>query len=205
LKQGDLVLAKIEEYRSLFMTGSLILILIAAYPTLVLFIRLPSSSEKFSELWLLGLGHMAEDYPFNVTVNEDYHIYVAVANHRGYSTYYRVYVKFHNQTQSLPLAFNSTPSPSSALYELSFFVRDDEIWEALLNFKILDFESSNELMTVNNMSINGVLFLVNNLSIWDAERNGFYYQLFFELWQYNITSQEFQFYDHNWIWLNMTA
>lgn len=50
----------LEEYRTLFAIGSLVLILIAATPSLGLIISLPRDTERFSELWLLGPTHMAE-------------------------------------------------------------------------------------------------------------------------------------------------
>lgn len=197
---------RVEEYRDWFMVGSLALMLAAATPTLALFVHLPSGSESFSELWLLGPGHKAEGYPFNVTVNGDYRVYVGVGNRLGYSAYYRVYVKFRNQTQPLPVDSNSTPSPLPPLYEFDFFVRDGEVWESLLNFRVLGVERSNDSMTVNSLSINGVAFGVNSTSLWDAEKNGFYYQLFFELWLYNMTSQGFQYHSrHVRMWLNVTA
>ena len=59
---------------------------------------------------------------------------------------------------------------------------------------------------VQNVSINGMVFPVNCTSSWDSDRNGFYYQMFFELWLYNMTSSNFQY--HNRfvdLWLNMTG
>ena len=206
LKQGGLMLAKIEEYRGFFVTGSLILILVAAVPALGLFIRIPDSSEKFSELWLLGPTREAEGYPFNVTVNESYLIYVGVANRLGRSTYYRVHVKLRNQTQPLPTASNSSPSILPPLYEFDMFTRDDEIWEKPLNFTILEASTDNDTMLLKSLEINEYVFQVDEFSVWDEERRGFYYQLFFELWLYNTTSSSFQY--HNRfvrIWLNMTG
>jgi uncharacterized membrane protein len=206
LKQEGLMLAKTEEHRSLFMTGSLILILIVAAPTLGLFIRIPDSSEKFSELWLLGPTRKAEGYPFDVQVDESYLIYVGVANRLGHSAYYRVYVKLRNQTQSLPTASNSSPGMLPPLYEFDMFVRDDEIWEKPLNFTILEVSTYDNSTLLKRLKINGVIFQINTFSIWDEEKNGFFYQLFFELWLYNMTASSFQY--HNrfvGIWLNVTG
>lgn len=199
-------MAKIEEYRSLFMIGSLILTLIAAAPTLGMFIRIPEGSEKFSELWLLGPTRKAEGYPFNVQVNEQYLIYVGVANRLGLSTYYRVYVKLRNQTQPLPTASNSSPSMLPFLYEFDMFVRDDEVWEKPLNFMISEVSTHNDSLKLKRLQINDIVFQVNVLSEWDEEKGGFYYQLFFELWLYNMTSSIFRY--HNRfvsLWLNMTS
>ncbi len=182
------------------MTGSLILILIAAAPTLGLFMRIPDSSEKFSELWLLDPTRKAEGYPFNVRVNESYLIYLGVANRLGHSTYYRVYVKLRNQTQPLPTA------SISSLYEFNMFIRDNEVWEEPLNFTVLEMPVYNNTALLKRLKINSVIFQVNTFSEWDEEKSGFYYQLFFELWLYNMTSRSFQY--HNLfvnLWLNLTS
>lgn len=86
----------LEEYRTLFAVATLGLISIAAFPTLSLVVPFPRSAERFSELWVLGSNHMAEDYPFNVRVGEEDRVFVGVGNHMGYSSYYKVYVKFRS-------------------------------------------------------------------------------------------------------------
>jgi len=194
------------EYRGWFIVGSLVLMLVAAVPASALYVHLPSGSESFSELWLLGPGHKAEDYPFNVKVNDTYSVYVGVGNHLGYSAYYRVSAKFRNQTQPLPVASSSTPSFLRELYEFDFFVRDGAVWETLLDFRIAGIERLNDFVVLNSVSINEVPFGIGFVSIWDSVRDGFYYQLFFELWSYNMTSQSFQ-YNNRFVglWLNMTA
>ena len=54
----------LDEYRTVFVAGSLVLMLIAATPTVSLIMVVSSGGgERFSELWLLGPNHMAEDYP----------------------------------------------------------------------------------------------------------------------------------------------
>jgi len=194
------------EYRGWFVAASLVLMLVAAVPASALYIHLPSGSDSFSELWLLGPGHRAEDHPFNVRVNETYSVYVGVGNRLGYSAYYRVCAKFRNETQPLPVASNSTPSSLSELYEFDFFVLENQVWEEMLDFRFLDVEHLNDSVTVGSLSINDVTFRVNGASLWNAERKGFYCQLFFVLWLYSAASQGFQY--HNRfvsLWLNMTA
>jgi len=182
-----------EDYRSWFMVGSLALMLVAASPTLALFIHLPSGSERFSELWLLGPGHKAEDYPSSVRVNKTYSVYVGVGNRLGYSAYYKIFVKFGNQTQPLPVDSNATPSSLPELYRYDFFVRDDEVWENLLNFSISDINRYDDFLVVNSLSINEVSFRVGILSVWDVVRSGYYFRLFLELWLYNMESQSFKY------------
>jgi len=127
----------LEEYRNLFIVGTLVLVLVAASP--VVGVMLPEvGSERFSEFWLLGSDHMAEGYPFDVRAGEVYSVFVGVGNHMGDSEYYRVYVKFSNGTQSLPDINGDVPSVLFPLYEYRFFVVDGEVWESSVTFGFED-------------------------------------------------------------------
>ena len=194
----------LEDYQTVFTVTILGLILVAAFPTIRLY--LPSGGEKFSELWVLGPGHMAEDYPFNVVVGEEYRVFVGVGCHMGESTYYAVYVKFRNQTQSLPNASASVPSSLVPLYEFRAFIGDGEGWESQVNFTILDVSVGPNSTFVGHLSVNDVAFEVNCTATWDSEYEGYFYELFFELWMYDNVVNGFQY--HNrfvGIWLNMTV
>ena len=196
----------LEEYRSAFAVTVLGLILVAAFPTVSMVLPFPGGGERFSEFWLLGPEHMAEGYPFNVKAGEmQGPIYVGVSNHMGSSEYYMVYVKFRNQTQLLPNATVSEPSPLLPLYEFQFFLADGETWETLVSFVVEDVVFEGNSSFVTEISINGHVFPVDVFSSWDSEQNGFYFQLFFELWLYSGDLQGFRFHDRFvGIWLNMT-
>ena len=197
---------RIEDYRTVFAVTSLALVLVAVAPTLSLVVPFPRSAESFSELWVLGPNHMAEDYPFNVRVGEEYSVFVGVGNHMGCSAYYVVYVKLRNQTQPLPDASRSAPSPLPPLYEFRAFVADGATWEVPLTFTFLEVSRLDDSCFVSQMSVNDVVFSVESPSSWDSENDGFYYQLFFELWLYDVKSNGFQFHDRFvGIWLNMTG
>jgi hypothetical protein len=183
----------LEDYRTVFAAGSLILMLIAAAPTLGLIVSFPSGDKRFSELWVLGPNHMAEDYPFNVRVNESYSVFVGVGNHMGVSSYYLVYVKFRNQTQPIPNATSSEPSPLGPLYEFRTFVGDGGSWEARVTFGVSNVSLHGGSVSVNRVIINDAAFTVDAFSKWDSDRNGFYYHLFFELWLYDQASRSFIF------------
>lgn len=172
----------------------LVIVSIVLLPALNL-LGIPKNEETFSELWLLGPEHKAENYPFNVSVNEDYTLYVGVGNQLGESSDYAVYVKFGNQTQQLPNSTTAEPSPLLPLYEFRFVLSDGKVWEAPLTFAIEYILLQQNLSLVQSVSINGMVFPVNYISTWDSDRNGFYFQMFFELWLYNTTSSNFQY--HN--------
>jgi hypothetical protein len=196
---------KIEDCKVVFVSVGLIGVLLFTSPTLGLVLRLPGG-ERFSELWVLGPGYMAEDYPFNVRADVNYLVYVGVGNHMGCSAYYVVYVKFRNQTESLPNATAGTPSPLPPLFGFRLFVEDGKSWEAKLRFSFSSVSFSENRSFVGSLMMNGVTFNVDKWASWDVENNGYYYQLFMELWIYNVEFQAFEF--HNrfvGLWLNMTG
>lgn len=195
---------RLEDCKVVFVAAGLIGVLLFAYPTLSLVIHLPGG-EKFSELWILGPEHMAENYPFNVTAGHSYTVYVGVGNQMGSSTYYVVYVKFGNQTEPLPNATAGIPSPLPPLYEYRFFLQNARTWEAPLTFSFLEVLFSNGQSLVKSLTINDVVFNVDKLTSWDTEKNGDYYQLLMELWIYNVESNATIFYNrYVSLWLNMT-
>jgi hypothetical protein len=167
-------------------------------------LHLPSG-ERFSELWILGPGHMAEGYPFNVRADVSYLVYLGVGNHMGSSAYYGVYVKFRNQSEALPNSTAGTPSPVPALYEYRVFVQDGKSWEAPLTFSFSSISLAENRSVIGSLTINDVALSLDKSAFWDAEYNGYFYELFMELWIYDVESDAFQF--HNrfvGIWLNMT-
>jgi len=195
----------LEEYRTVFLVASLALMMVVTFPTVSMIMSF-SSRERFSEFWLLDSKHAAENYPFNVRVDEmQGPIYLGVGNHMGCSEYYVIYVKFRNQTQQPPNSTASKPSPLPPLYEFQFFLADGEEWEAPLNFIIQNILLQKDSIFVGNISINGVTFPVSCPSTWDSKNRGFYYQLFFELWIYDLANSSFRFHRFVGIWLNITV
>jgi len=195
----------LEDYRTVFAVSCLILILVASAPTLSLVFPL-SGGECFSELWILGPNHMAEDYPFNVVNDTVYNVFLGIGNHMGSSAYYMVYVKFRNQSEPLPNATAGTPSPLSPLYECRVFLGDGKTWETPLTFSFSGVSFFENQSFVESFTVNDVVFSVGKLALWDGENNGFYFQVFVELWIYDAGSDVFEF--HNrfvGIWLNMTS
>lgn len=195
---------KLEYYKIVFVTAGLVGVLLFASPTLGLILHLPEG-ERFSELWILGPDHMAEDYPFNVKINEEYLVYVGMSNHMGSSAQYTVYIKFGNQTEPLLNAATGAPSPLPSLFKFRAFIEDGKSWEAPLRFSFSNISFSQNICLVDSLTMNGITFKIDKTSLWDAENKGYYYQLLIELWIYNVESKTFEF--HNRfasLWLNMT-
>ncbi len=195
----------LEDYRLLFIVVALSLSLVSASPTLSLVIPFGSRYERLSEFWVLDPNHMIEEYNSSIVVNETYGVFVGGANHMDSTVYYRIYVKFRNWTQPLPDKLNSKPSPLSPLCEFRFVVADGDMWEAPLTFEMQNVSFSGDSVFVSDVILNGVAFSVDLPSRWDPERHGFYFQLFFELWLFDLASRSFQYHNrYVGIWLNMT-
>jgi hypothetical protein len=192
-------------WKAVFVAVGLIGVLGLSLFSVVLFTHGPSG-EVFSELYVLDQGHMAEDYPFNVSAGGSYMVYLGVGNHMGGSVYYEVDLKFRNSTESLPNATSGEASPLPVLYRNLVFLGDGGVWEAPLNFSFLDVGFGGGLCYVGKLSVNGVVVDVGKVSLWDNNAEGVYYQVFVELWRYNATTGSLGF-DSRFVgfWLNVTA
>jgi len=66
--------------------------------------------------------------------------------------HYKVYVKFRNQTEPLPDAFNGTPSALDPLVEYCAFLRDNEAWEKEVSFFLKTFRLRETSARFQNLS-----------------------------------------------------
>ena len=199
-----------QNYQLTFVVVVCILALLVASPALSRLLVYPRT-EFFTALWLLGPNHKAEDYPFNISRNQNYSVYLGVENQLGYCAYYLVEVKFSNQTLSLPTSFgslaNHTGSTLPSLCNVSAFVADEGVWEKPLNFSF-DYTYDNMLSQIDFGSLrfnDMVLSMASDRISWDPVGKGFFGYLFFELWLYNLTSASFQYHERFVVLrLNMT-
>jgi hypothetical protein len=192
---------KLGDYKLVFVAVGLIGVLLIATPALTDVFHLPGG-EQYSELYLLGPNQMAENYPSNIAVGQDYSVYVGVGNNLGSSAYYVLYVKLGNQTDILPNDILGTPSPLQPLYEYRFSIQDGMNWESLLTFSVSSASISGNNSQINTLQINGVAFNADKPAMWNSNSTTFTYQLFFELWRYNIQSSSIQF-DNRFVTLNL--
>jgi uncharacterized membrane protein len=181
-----------------------VLSLIILSPTLAEVVTFPVG-ERFSELWVLGPDRMLEGYPFNVSAGEAYRVYLGVGNQMDDLNYYRVYVKFGNESELLPNSTAGLPSSLEPVFEYNVFLRNNETWEKELAFSFDGVSFEGNICRVSKVLVDGYAMDVNKIAVWNETDNGFYYQLFFELWIYNATVSGFQFHNR-WVgfWLNMS-
>lgn len=166
-----------------------------ASPTIGLLIKPPPSEQHFSELYILGPDHMLGDIPFNIKPGVTYSVYLGVVNQMGSSSYYTSFVKLGNETQFLPNATLGTPSPLPALYEYKSFITDGSTWETPLTFQVNQLTFTDNSAHLFSVTIKGVEFPVELTSVWNADKTGYYYTLFVELWIFNSGSGSSQYHD----------
>lgn len=192
----------IEEYRGWFIAGSLALMLLVASPALATFIHISNNSEGFSELWVFGPNHTVEDYPLVVKANEQNNIFIGVRNHLGYSAYYDVRLKFRNQTQSYP--DNEQPSSLASVCEFYLFLANGNENEISIMFSISNVSLVGETTSVGRLVVNNQSYSSNSIAKWDSKYQGFFYEVLFELWLYDIEVNDFKYNDrYVGIWLNV--
>jgi hypothetical protein len=213
-----------HEYRVLFTAIIGILTLITASPALQRVLVYPQT-EFFTEIWLLGPRHNAENYPHNITNNANYTAFLGVANHLGSCAYYIIEMKFRNETQSAPNSFNHTHSSLSSLYSLTIFVADNDILEVPFTFAF-NYKFQNVIRVVysnvtvpqgpgKNATIEQRAYNVNVLqasfdslrfndvtlslkgysSDWNPKTREYFGNLIFELWVYNSSVGSFQYHE----------
>jgi hypothetical protein len=201
------VKVNLQEFKVILLVVTGVLALLVASPALQRLLVYPQT-EFFTEMWLLGPGHTAENYPANITEDQDYSVFLGIGNHLGQCAYYMVEVKFRNETMSKPNSFTGTPSSVPALYSLPVFVADKEVWEDRLTFSFdYQFDVALSRVEFNSVTLNDVTLNLRGLSSeWNATTSRFYGNLIFELWIYNESTSSFQYHERFVdLKLNMTS
>lgn len=104
--------------RTTVLTTILAIILGLAILGTILIVLFPNPGEPFTELYLLGPGGKASNYPTNMTVNQTANVTVGVVNHENEKVTYKLTVTLSNKT------INTT----------SFSLANDEKWENAISF-----------------------------------------------------------------------
>ena len=185
---------KLKDYKIIFIAVALVGVLLIASYAIAGAIRAPPG-EQFSELYLLGPEQMAQNYPSNIAVGQNYSVYLDVGNHLGSTADYVLYVKLANATDQLPNTTTGTPSPLQPLYENRFTLQDNAVWQQLLSFKVTDATTTPNTAQINTLKINDQTINIHKATSWNTNSTKYPYQLFFELWLYNQQTGQVEFND----------
>jgi uncharacterized membrane protein len=202
----------LKKYKTLLLVVIAITALLVASPALQRLLVYPQT-EFFTEMWLLGPEHTTENFPFNITSNTNYSIFIGIGNHLGSAAYYSIQVKFRNQTQPAADSFNHTASSLQPLYSISAFVADKETWELPVTFSFT-YDFNEDLVNANFSNVNVKTLMFNDIPLdlggysaaWDSEREVFLGNLFFELSIWNSSVGKFQYHERFvGLFFNMTV
>ena len=189
----------------LFIVVAGVMALLVASPAFQRVLVYPQT-EFFTEAWILGSQHIAENYPFNITTAVESKIFLGLSNHLGNFSYYKVQVKLRNQNQSGADSFNRTSSNLPSLYNIYAFVSDNGTWELPVSFSLNYVSEGNESQVdLYNLVYNGItLDLSGYVATFDAEREQRLVNLFFEVWIYDDVLGEFRYHERFvGLWLNL--
>jgi hypothetical protein len=195
----------LQQYKALLLIITAVSALFIASPALQKLVFFPQT-DFFTELSLFGPYNNAT-YPSNVTVGNNYRLYLNVDNHLGSSAYYVIETKFGNQTQFTPNSFNHTKSDLPSLGSITFFVADKKSLQLPVDVSFqykIDANNPRQL-DMQSITLNGATINANPTTIaWNSEKRGFYGNLFFELWIYNATVNALQYHErYVSLWLKM--
>jgi len=193
-----------ENVKLFYVFSCVALCLVILSPALMAAVPFPEG-EKFSELWILESNRMAEGYPFNVAAGGRHSILLGVGNQMGGLEHYLVYVKLRNQTEPFPNSTAGLPSALEPIFEYRVFLRNNETWEREVSFSFEEVSFEGDVCRISAVSVDWRFVNVDKVAVWDAERSGFFYQLFFELWIYDAEVSGFAFHSRSvGLWLNMS-
>lgn len=159
-------------------------------------------SELFSEIWILGPDHNASGYPSVIKDGETNRIFIGGRNNMGETSYYMVYVKLLNSTLLNQDENISTTDSLDPIYEFKFFVGDRGVWEVPVTFKFEDFSIADNILSVGNINVNSITFPNKAYAVFSSEKDGFFFDLSFELWRYNVQDNSFE-YDGRFVGLHL--
>jgi uncharacterized membrane protein len=185
----------ILKYKALIVIIVAVLALLIASPALERVLVYPQT-DFFTELYLLDSGHMANNYPYNITRNVNYNVFLVITNHLGSSADYQIHVKFRNELQPSPDPINKTPSSMPSLHNIEATVADNGTWESPVTLSFDYSLASADQIIFNSITLNNQYISLNSLTSNFNSTNGvFFGDLIFELWKYNSTVNAYQYHE----------
>ena len=173
----------------------------------------PWPQEQFFAMWILGSEGLAERYypndDPNLRIGEEVNWTLGIYNHMGSLQYVVIRVKLLNSTIASPDDFSGRPSPVSPILEFTRVLVDNETWSVPFKWRIESLSVRGKSLLVTELSINRVSFSGELV----AASSGHNYRFVFELWFYDMASNDFTFSGGTstrrsvWtqVWFNATA
>ena len=114
----DISLPKSENKLDRALTIILAIVIIIAMASLVYVIATPKIGEKFTEFYLLGPDGIADNYPRNLTTDENAYVTMGIVNHEYKTVNYTVEVWLVNQS----MYYNESENKNITVYHNMWFL-----------------------------------------------------------------------------------
>jgi uncharacterized membrane protein len=139
----------------------LVLVIIVAISTTIYVIASPKESEHFSEFYILGEKHMADDYPNQIVTGLSYPMFIGVGNHEYRNMTYTIET-WATQTEFDNITNSTTILAMDPLERSSVVLSHNETLEIPYN------------LSVNKAGYNRVEFLLFNETVPGPDVQGSY-------------------------------
>jgi hypothetical protein len=171
---------------------SLILFEMVAYVTTI-----TPVSEKFFQLYVLGsTGTAGNYYPNNssgLQIGENVQWNLGLVNDMGSLQYVSIRVKLGgNQTIDSPNDTLAQPSPAPLITEFKHFILNNETWGVPFDWQIANYTTTTEgYVSIHSLTIDNVTYVLENSPVC-SRIDSCSFRLIFELWTWNVESNNFQ-------------
>lgn len=180
----------IGNHKTLIMIGAIIAILVVAVSLISTF--WPRYEMQFIELGLLGKDKLAKDYFLSdnstVTLGTRVNWYIYLHNHIEGSQEVIIKVKLINSTMQVPNDEEHVPSPSASFTEMPLSLLDNETLIVPFSWSVTELSSQGDSIFLRQLSINN-----QSVNVDVSTLSKTFFQMVFELWVYNKSSQEYKF------------
>jgi hypothetical protein len=153
-------------------------------------------SEKFLQLYVLGpTGTAGNYYPNNsssIRTGENVQWNLGLVNNMGSLQYVSIRVKLGNQTIDSPNDTLALPSPAPVITEFKHFILDNETWGVPFDWQIANYTTTTTgLVSIHSLTIDNVTYVLENSPVCPGI-SSCSFRLIFELWTWNVDSNNFQ-------------
>jgi hypothetical protein len=195
---------KQSDAKTLYIVVTFIIALVLLTPLLSQIVQI-SRGESFSEIWLLGDGDKAENYPLNLSQGETYNVRLGVRNNKGSLAYYLVYLKMLNRTDPIPNSTQIEPSQTPPTWEWQLTLADGQDISLPVSLTLSDVRFVDSTCRIGGLLIGDKAVRLEKNIQRDSVDNGYFLRILFELWIHDRATDSFE-YDNRFVysWVSIT-
>jgi hypothetical protein len=197
---------KQSDAKTLYIVVTFIIALVLLTPLLSQIVQI-SRGESFSEIWLLGDGDKAENYPLSLSQGETYNVKLGVRNNRGSLAYYLIYLKMLNKTDPIPNSTQTAPSQVTPTWEWQLTLADGQDLNLPVSLTLSDVRFVDNACRIGGLLIGDQAVRLEKNIQWNSVENGYYLRILFELWIHDRDANSFEYdnrFVYSWVSIKQT-